>query len=236
MNEKQAPSFTSRMTKGERIAALVYLPIHILVLPLLLGLIAGLLIVSSTATLSDADINVIYYAVGVFYGLLFLGRFLRRDFDALCDRKLNTFIQVLKGYGLVLLCNFATNALLLLLGQGDSPNDAAILDMAQTQMGKMTAVAVFMAPIVEELLFRGGLFSLFRSRVAAYSVSILLFSLYHVWSYALTDPINWIFLIQYIPLSFLLCRCYEKTNSIWGSIFLHMLINGGSFLAINMLM
>ena len=33
-------------------------------------------------------------------------------------------------------------------------------------------------------------------------------------------------LLQYLPVSWLLCRCYERCNSIWGSIFFHMLVNG----------
>ena len=45
---------------------------------------------------------------------------------------------------------------------------------------------------------------------------------------ALMDLKNLIYLLQYLPISYLLCRCYERTNSIWGSIFLHMLVNGVS--------
>ena len=86
-------------------------------------------------------------------------------------------------------------------------------------------------------LFRGAIFGSLRkvNRVLAYTASVLLFSVYHVWGYALTDPIYWIYVIQYIPVSWLLCRCYEKTNTIWGSILLHMLINGVSFAALSAL-
>jgi len=46
-----------------------------------------------------------------------------------------------------------------------------------------------------------------------------------------------VFLIifQYLPISYLLCRIYERTSSIWASIFLHMLINGVSIKALTML-
>jgi membrane protease YdiL (CAAX protease family) len=63
----------------------------------------------------------------------------------------------------------------------------------------------------------------------------LCFSLYHVAPYAVLDPVNWIFLLQYIPASLLLARCYERCNSIWGSIFFHMLINAVSFSALSVL-
>ena len=62
---------------------------------------------------------------------------------------------------------------------------------------------------------------------------MLLFALYHVWSYALADPTAWIYLLQYLPAGFLLARVYEKTNSLWASIFLHMTVNGVSMLAVS---
>ena len=63
-------------------------------------------------------------------------------------------------------------------------------------------------------------------------MATLAFSFYHVWSYALVDPIYWLYFIQYVPVSLLLCRVYERTNSIWGSIFFHMLVN---YIAMNAL-
>jgi membrane protease YdiL (CAAX protease family) len=55
----------------------------------------------------------------------------------------------------------------------------------------------------------------------------------HVAPYALIQPLYWFFILQYIPASLLLARCYERTNSIWCSIFFHMLVNGVSISALN---
>ena len=98
----------------------------------------------------------------------------------------------------------------------------------------MAALAVFLAPIVEELMFRAGLFGGLRrfGRLPAYLICMLLFSLYHVWGFALSDPAAWIYALQYLPVTYLLCRIYERTNSIWGSILLHMVIN---YIALNAL-
>ena len=41
-----------------------------------------------------------------------------------------------------------------------------------------------------------------------------------------------IYMSPYVPVSLLLCRVYERTNSIWGSIFFHMLVN---YIAMNAL-
>ena len=88
-------------------------------------------------------------------------------------------------------------------------------------------MAVFLAPLTEEVLFRGAVFNGIRktNRIAAYAVSMVLFSVYHIWGYAVEDPSYWLYTLQYLPAAFLLCRCYERTNSIWCSIFFHMLVN-----------
>ena len=242
MKNRPLSPFTSHQTKGEAIAALVYLPVHVLILPMLMGFVFARFMPG----ISTAAFNFIYYAIGIGYMLAFELKFLRRDFDPLCDRVLDCMIEILACYGIMLLLNLLMNGLLMLLlnllngfsfSFADNPNNAAVIDMTVTDMNSVSAMAVFIAPIVEELMFRAGVFGLLRrrSRILAYAVSILLFSLYHVWSFALADPYALIYIVQYIPATYVLCRCYERTNSIWGSIFLHMLINGLSMAAITTL-
>lgn len=227
---KNAPEFTSRMSRGETAAALIYLPIHAAILPIVLVLLL-------IGRMDTADINFIAYAIGFVYMLLFEWKFLRREFNSLCDRPLDCFVQVLICYGLTLGLGLCVNSLMLLLGFDSNPNNTAVIDIAEVKMGATTALAVFLAPMVEELIFRGGLFSLLRryNRLLAYVVNILIFGLYHIWSSVIDSPINLIYIIQYIPATYALCRCYERTNSIWAGIFLHMLNNGMSLLMLNLL-
>ena len=86
-------------------------------------------------------------------------------------------------------------------------------------------------------MFRAGIFGTLRryNRWAAYIAATLVFSAYHVYAYALQDSTYWLYIIQYIPVSFLLCRVYERTNTIWSSIFFHMLVNWVSMNALQML-
>ena len=77
-------TFTSRMTKGELIAVLLYLPLHVWLLPLLLFSLPA------ASGISELQINLIVYVAGALYMLLFAGRFLRRDFDPLCDHFQNS--------------------------------------------------------------------------------------------------------------------------------------------------
>ena len=227
---KNPVEFTSRLTKKETAAVLAWLPVHLWLLPLLLQQLMN------RGAMDDVAANVICYTLGVLYMLGLLFPFLRRDFDPLCDRPVYCLLEILKNYVLTYLGNMAVGALMMLvLSQGgENPNNAGLMDMADRGWNQMSTMAVFMAPIVEECMFRAGIFGTLRrySRWGAYLVATLAFSFYHVWSYALVDPIYWLYFIQYVPVSLLLCRVYERTNSIWGSIFFHMLVN---YIAMNAL-
>lgn len=103
------------------------------------------------------------------------------------------------------------------------PNNDAVTGLAKVDYKRMTAVAVLMAPLVEECLFRGVVFGTIRphSRFWAYAVSIALFSLYHVWQYVIvySDPKLLLSALAYVPVSAALTFCYEQTRSIWPPVF-----------------
>ena len=180
--------------------------------------------------MSGVNLNFWIYAAGALVLGLCCLPFLRRDFDRLCDRPLEVLLQLLIGCGLLLLGNILVAAAdLLSPGCRRKPQQRGRHGPGQPD-GENEAMAVFLAPLVEELMFRGGIFGLLRrrSRALAYAGCILLFSVYHVWQYALSEPGNWLFLLQYLPSSFLLCRCYEKTETIWAPLLFHMLNNAVS--------
>ena len=123
--------------------------------------------------------------------------------------------------------------LLFLDGAVDNPNNAALLEIAQQDLGMIKAASVFLAPLVEETLFRGVVFGSLRPkhRVLAYALSTGLFSLLHVWQYILVsaDASLLVYALQYIPSGVALACCYERSGSIWPPIFLHMLLNTVAF-------
>lgn len=213
--------FNSALTKKEAIATLLYLPVHMFLLPLIMPFFMYKGIISETWA------NLLVYIIGVCYIVSFCWRFLRRDFDPFIDNFMHCVLQVCLCYGLMILMNMVVNLLLFKLDPMENPNNAAVMGLASMEYGKTAAMAVFMAPVLEEILFRAGVFGVLRkySRIGAYIVSILVFSAYHVWGYAIGNPSYWIYIVQYIPVSYLLCRAYEKCGSIWGSISLHMVIN-----------
>ena len=102
-NLPRAPrGFEELMTRREALAAAIYLPVHAVLLPLLLTYLAVLGVISPGVTM-----NVAWYIIGVGFTLIFLGKYLRRSFDALLDRCLSgdlrdgkTVAGVLKVYAL----------------------------------------------------------------------------------------------------------------------------------------
>jgi membrane protease YdiL (CAAX protease family) len=228
--------FNDGLTKGQRIFLWVYLVIHALVLPLALSFVTAEL----QKWMSDAYINFCYYAFGAVLVFIVTRTFFRRGFDVLCDAPLACVYAVLLGYMLVMALSFLASAVISVLpdalGKVDNLNNDYVMDLADSDYGVTSAMAIFLAPMVEEPLFRGGVFGSIRrrSRVWAYVASITLFAVYHVWQYALVfgDPLYLLMGIEYIPAGLALCWAYDRTGSIWSPVFLHALINAMSLLAL----
>jgi membrane protease YdiL (CAAX protease family) len=80
-------------------------------------------------------------------------------------------------------------------------------------------VGALLAPLVEEIFFRGFLFQGFRARygwVAGMLLSSAIFAIAHL------DPVS---LIPTFILGNLLAYLYQRSNSIWPGVILHMIVN-----------
>lgn len=90
-------------------------------------------------------------------------------------------------------------------------------------------IIVFLAPFVEEVLFRGYVFGIIRnkSRAAAYIVSCALFAALHVWQFAAVDQSLGAFLLmlQYFVPGVVFAWCYEQSGTLWASILPHAFVN-----------
>jgi membrane protease YdiL (CAAX protease family) len=230
-------SFDPLLAKGEAAAGFFYLPLHILVLPLLIPLAA-----TYFPSLTEGQSNLIYYGIGVlFLGLFFLP-YLRRQFDALLDRPLDALVALAGAFLLDLILSYAAAYLIYFL-YGDAavnPNNENLFPYVGKDFSIIRALAIYIAPVLEETLFRGVLFGSLRrrNRLLAYAVSVILFSLYHVWQYAAAgmDPTLLGYALQYIPVSIALCWCFERSGSLWAPIALHIGINALAFAALPYLM
>lgn len=223
--------FQQLMTPTERVLGWIWLPVNTFLLPIL----AAVYVYANPDQLSDGALNLVTFAVSAVALLLMLHRFWRESFHRMLDRPGRCLGSMLLGGLVNYALSLAVSPVLLLALDGavDNPNNAALLEIAQQDLGMIKAASVFLAPLVEETLFRGVVFGSLRPkhRVLAYALSTGLFSLLHVWQYILVsaDASLLVYALQYIPSGVALAYCYERSGSIWPPIFLHMLLNTVAF-------
>ena len=218
-------------TRGEALFGLAYLILHMFFMGPAIGLFANLFGLS----LSIIALNLLYFLTGSLVLTLGMRQYLMASFD----RFRAYGIRNLKAFGLGCVIRYGsaiplTMILLLFLPEfSTTPNNEAVRAMAYDHLFPTAFLAIVLAPIVEELLFRGALYGGLRNRnrIAAYVVSALLFAFLHVLSFLLFLPTVSLLLMMllYVPAGVALAYAYEKSGSIWTAIFLHA---GMNFLAI----
>ena len=115
------------------------------------------------------------------------------------------------------------------------PITGVIIGIAFSIITLMFLGAVVLAPVTEELLFRGlifrGLYD--RSPLAAHLVSMGLFSLIHVSGYVGMYDAKLLFFcfLQYLAPAYCLNFAYRQSGSIISPILMHMATNLVAFLA-----
>ncbi len=234
-------NFDCRLRRGEKIFGWIFLPVYSVGAVFILSFIYWQLSIRGIE-LSLIQQNLMLEVPALIIVLLGMRRFLRASFDGLMDNLGGTFKSILGGYALnYVLAMLVTYITVFAVGglPEDNPNQAAVAQLVTENFSKMLAMTVFIAPVVEECLFRGVVFGTIRqkNRVLAWAVTIVLFAFYHLWQSFVFEyePILWLNLLDYVPAGVALCRCYEKSGNIWGPIGLHMLNNAIAMWAQTML-
>ena len=225
------------LRKSEIIGGLLYLPMFFIGTELLAILLVKLMGMGLESDSIGGPLNLVYHGLNAaILGGIFL-RYLTEQFRRLQDRGWNLFSDLVLGgltsYGLSHLSAMAAGLLLTLFDLDYvNLNQEAVETAISMTPGIAIITACVLAPVAEELLFRGLIFcGLYRrSRVWAYVISMLAFSLAHVLSAMFLQPLGLtlINLIVYLPAGFALAWTYER--SVWSAIFLHAALNAISML------
>ena len=220
--------FTSGPGKGANFALLIFSALFLTVLPTIVTLVCF-----SLGMDDINDINFTFYALSAIIAGGICFKVLRQDFDSFVS---HPFFCVMTVLGSFLLARFVDTFMglfvsMLMGGEVENLNNNEVMaDFGTAATGAITATTLFLAPIAEELVFRVGIFGtarkVFKKAWPAYLAGVGIFSLFHVISFAFSDPSYLIMGLLYVPLSFALCFCYERTNSVWSSILLHFINNG----------
>ena len=217
---------TTYMTYGEQIAGVVFFVIYLLVLPFVTTPLFNLAERLLDTTISGAMRNILYYYILfavtliIFHG--FLARTSRRLLDNLGLACKSAAVGLVGLYGLNELVYRLTN---LIFTNRTNLNDTTISAQIDDAPHMTLLIVIFLAPFVEEVLFRGLVFGNLKSksRALAYAVSCLLFALLHVWQFAVVkqDVTYFLLMIQYLVPGLVLAWAYDHSGTLWSSIALH---------------
>ena len=216
------------LSRAEAIAGWCYLPFYLVLLSAGIQYAAALLHLS----LSALTINIVYFSINLLFVLLVFRNFLLQRFFG---SGFWNFVQALiLGFVLYYAGTWVLQFALTKLAPGFTIyNNETVGSLISDNEYIMMAVTIILAPVIEETLVRGLVFGSIRptSRVMAYIVSVVLFTLMHNWQYFLLYPAGKVLLscIPYLPASVALAWTYEKAGTIWAPITLHALINALSF-------
>ncbi len=107
----------------------------------------------------------------------------------------------------------------------DNPNNASWAEQYAYSYGATIIIVVVLMPVIEEVLFRGLIFGSLRrySRPLAWVISVVLFMVYSVWTFAVAygDIRYMVLAFQYLPMALALTWCYDRGGSVWSASILH---------------
>ena len=211
--------------KTDLLLLAVYFLLYLLLIPVLLAFAA------ESSAFFEKNSMAVYGLSGLLTLLIFFGvkhKMLREDFSKFRERLGKNLRVVILAQLIIFLCNIPINLTLLHFGI-QNQNQNMLGGLAEGgYLWFLVFLALFFAPVVEELVFRNILFNRIygKSPVLAYLVSILSFSLLHG-AAALRSgkPKDMLAILSYVPLAFFLCRLYATRKSMAFPIALHFLNN-----------
>lgn len=227
MNDRPSLPIPSRR---EQLGGWIYLPFYIFLLPVILTAIYIMMGHTGLSAEDQIQMNLIYGILNfLILGFIFR-KYLNESARQAFSRPGRFLIAILGGLAIYFFGSSAMASLSDYLIPGmENVNDAEIAELMNNGRLEMLIFTVALAPITEELIFRGLIFSSIypRSRFWAYAVSICLFSLVHVLGYVGSYPLAMlgVCFLEYLPASFGLAWAMEFSGTIWANIGVHMLAN-----------
>lgn len=141
-------------------------------------------------------------------------------------------LKVLRNYGLSMLASIAINIVLVYVFKmtESSDNQQMVESMVNDLPLAMLAVTVLFAPLIEEIVFRGGLYLGVKSKVGelwAVLISSVSFGAIHVVVQVAQSGniIDLLYILPYASMGFFMVKSVKDTDSLWGGILIHFINN-----------
>lgn len=227
----------------ELLTILLYFVGHMIVGAIILVLVASVFAVIKVGISSDMNTDLLtevileYTFKGQFFlDLAFLTTFIilwrkRLSFKVL-ENKNKKQLALYTSIGAVafLVCNILLGLIIeLIIGPGTSTNQEAIESLVSIAPLTLVFTTVFFAPIVEELVFRGSIYTMIRKKASPLTTILItgaIFALLHVIFGLIGGEVKEIvYFIQYFAMGCAFGYVYHKTDSLHVCIAIHMINN-----------
>ena len=227
------PPLAPAPDKKATLWGLAYWAFSFALLGSLIALAAALLGIPITL----GQLNFVYYMVNFTAAVVIFRKFLLENWRVAADRIFPTvYYAVLAYLGSQMLTSLVTVAILKLCPDFGNVNDQSIYTMLAEDPELMVIGAALLAPVTEEIFYRGIFFrKLFdRKPWLGYAVSMAVFAAIHMVGYIGSfDPVMLLLgCLQYLPAGYCLCWCYRRTGNILSPILMHILFNASSIFSL----
>lgn len=182
---------------------------------------SGLVQISFLDKLPGVASVFIIYAIQAIVLIFALKEDIKRDFVEY-KKNFKTYIKYLLPRLGIFLMTYIVIVLPITLIVGEvSTNQQALREIPTLAV---VIMAVFIAPFIEEFLFRGVLRKSFKNDILFIILSSLIFGLAHV-LFAEENLMMYLYIIPYSLIGYFLARTYSKTNNIFTNITAHFIWN-----------
>lgn len=219
----------SKLSKGKTIALIVFYAIgYQLIFSLLPYFITPLFVNLGFPENNVLDlINLLFQILALYIAVYICKDVLSKDWKVFKKNWKNIFKSVLVLYLFMYVINYVLAIGLLYIGS-KSANQEQLIELINKVPLSYNFMAVIVAPIIEELVFRVALFrnTYEKSKFGAYFFSSLIFGLLHVISSIFAGNfIDSLYIVVYINMAMFMARAYEKHKTIFASILYHFINN-----------
>lgn len=149
---------------------------------------------------------------------------LKKEWDIFKSNTLENVDTMVKYWVIGLVCMMASNILInMIFKTGQAENEQAVQNMITALPWAMLIDAGILAPFIEEIVFRKCFKNVFKKGLVFVLISGLVFGGMHV--VTSSSIVGYLFIIPYSCLGISFALMYDKTNSVFTSVFAHMLHN-----------
>lgn len=226
--------FTQKLTNKQKyLMCIVFIPFYMIygahIVALIMQFVLSQMAIEMEITAFQAYLN--FYLDLILIGMLIW------IFKDTIKKHAKTFIQnlksnILQGFFIgpitIIGLNMLGSCIMILSGVFATENQNHIIEILNEQIFLFAFTAVCLAPVIEELLFRGFLFNWVYEihPLLAHLVSALAFGFLHVFNVVLSgDMTGFIQMIPYVFMGLGLSYFYEKSDNIYVPICIHAMNN-----------